>query len=238
MKNNIDNNEELQIVMECFVQTISEMREDITVIKENTSPNSNDNPADSPLTEDLLNKIADTVDNAKKAINEEDLKKFINIIISVTTQLQGDANKASAEFLNQKIAELNELVKKPSIVENRYSIDFKSSKTFIALIFLSLGLFCSLFGNYSQYQENRRLTDNDLKYRFVKMKNGILPNEITRLENFFYYPDSASIVKNIRKSVIDYEHRVQEQARKQEQKKRNEENIKRLNNEIQELNVE
>lgn len=100
MKNNIDNNEELQIVMEGFVQTISEIREDITVIKENTSPNNNDNPADSPLTADLLNKIADTVDNAKKAIDEEDLKKFINIIISVTTQLQEEANKASAEFLN------------------------------------------------------------------------------------------------------------------------------------------
>lgn len=43
-RNNIDNNEELQIVMEGFVQTISEMREDITVIKENTNPNGNDNP--------------------------------------------------------------------------------------------------------------------------------------------------------------------------------------------------
>lgn len=54
-------------------------------------------PFDSPLTADLLNKIADIVDNAKKAIDEEDLKKFINIIISVTTQLQEDANKASAD---------------------------------------------------------------------------------------------------------------------------------------------
>lgn len=237
MKNNIDNNQELQIVMEGFVQTISEMREDITVIKENTNPNSNDNPADSPLTADLLNKIADIVDNAKKAIDEEDLKKFLNIVISVTTELQEQANKVSAEFLNQKVAEINELVKQPSVVINKYSIDFKSSKIFIAIIFLSLSLFCSLLGNYSQYQENNRLTDNDLKYRFVKMKNGIVPNELTRLENFFFYSDSAYVVNNIRKSVIDYEHRLQEQVRKQEQKKQNEETIHQLDKEIEELNV-
>lgn len=159
-------------------------------------------------------------------------------MIATMRQLQNEANNSFSEFLNEKIAQLETVAKQPSIVKNQYTIDFKSSKAVIAIILFSLGLFGSLFGNYNQYQENSRLTDNDLKYRFVKMKNGILPNEITRLENFFYYPDSASVVKNIRKSVIDYEHRLQEHARKQEQKKQNEENIKRLDSEIQELNVE
>lgn len=159
-------------------------------------------------------------------------------MIATMRQLQDEANNSFSEFLNEKIARLEAISKQPSIVKNQYTIDFKSSKAVIAIVFLSLGLFCSLFGNYNQYQENSRLTDNDLKYRFVKMKNGILPNEITQLENFFYYPDSAYVVKNIRKSVINYEHRLQEQARKQEQKKQNEENIKRLDSEIQELNVE
>lgn len=232
MKN--DNiNTDLQLAIDAITQTLEEIKAELTKQNDNSQVDPH-----STLNTDLLNKISETIEQAKKTIDEEDLKKFLNIVISVTTELQERANKASAEFLNQKIAELKELVKQPTIIEKKYSIDFKSSKTVIAIVFLALSLFCSLFGNYNQYQENNRLTDNDLKYRFVKMKNGILPNEITRLENFFYYPDSASIVKNIRKSVIDYEHRVQEQARKQEQKKRNEENIKRLDNEIQELNVE
>lgn len=221
-------NMDIQLGIDAISQTVEEINRKLS-----NQPN-----PESALTADLLNKISETIEQAKKAIDEADLKKFLNIVISVTTELQERANKASAEFLNQKIVELKELAKQPTIIKKRYSIDFKSSKAVIAVVFLSLGLFCSLLGNYNQYQENSRLTDNDLKYRFVKMKNGILPNDITRLENFFYYPDSASIVKNIRKSVIDYEHRVQEQARKQEQKKRNEENIKRLDNEIQELNVE
>lgn len=227
-----EENIDIQIVFDGFAQTLEEIKSEL--IQQNYN---NQVDTQSALNTDLLNKIAETIEQAKKAIDEEDLKKFLNVVISVTTELQERANKVSAEFLNQKIAELKELVKQPTIIEKRYSIDFKSSKIFIAIIFLSLGLFCSLLGNYNQYQENNRLTDNDLKYRFVKMKNGISPNEITRLENFFFYSDSAYVVNNIRKSVIDYEHRLQEHARKQEQKKQNEETIHRLDKEIKELNV-
>lgn len=220
-------NRDIQLGIDAISQTVEEINRKLS-----NQPN-----PESALTADLLNKISETIEYAKKAIDEEELKNFLNVVISVTTELQERANKASAEFLNQKITELSELTKQPSVVVNKYSIDFKSSKTFIAIIFLSLGLFCSLFGNYNQYQENCQLTDNDLKYRFVKMKNGIVPNEITRLENFFFYPDSAYVVTNIRKSVIDYEHRLQEQARKQEQKKQNQETIHRLDEEIEKLNV-
>ncbi len=165
------------------------------------------------------------------------MKAYSTTIVATMRQLQDEANGSFSRFLNEKISALEKMAKQPSIVKNHYTIDFKSSKTFIAVIFLSLSLFCSLFGNYNQYQENSRLVQNDLKYRFIKMKNGILPDGITRLENFFYYSDSAYVVDNIRKSVIDFEHRLQEQTRKLEQKKQNEENIKRLDKEIDNLNI-
>ncbi|MBF0761697.1 hypothetical protein IR148_11640 [Dysgonomonas mossii] len=225
MNDKIDN---IQITMDGFSEILSEIMIEIRSLKKEDN-------GESALTTDLLNKIVQTIDESKKGVTGEELKAYTAAMIGTMRQLQDEANNSFSEFLNAKIAQLETVVKQPSIVKNQYTIDFKSSKTVIAIIFLSLGLFCSLFGNYNQYQENDRLTDNDLKYRFVKMKNGILPNEITRLENFFYYSDSAYIVSNIRKSVIDYEHRVQEQARKQEQKKQNEENIKRLDSEIQEL---
>lgn len=228
MNDKIDN---IQITMDGFSEILSEIMIEIRSFKKADK-------GESALTADLLNKIVQTIDESKKGVTGEELKAYTAAMIATMRQLQDEANNSFSEFLNEKIVQLEAISKQPSIVKNQYTIDFKSSKAVIAIILLSLGLFCSLFGNYNQYQENSRLTDNDLKYRFVKMKNGILPNEITRLENFFYYPDSASIVKNIRKSVINYEHRLQEQARKQEQKKQNEENIKRLDSEIQELNVE
>lgn len=227
MNDKIDN---IQITMDGFSEILSEIIIEIRSLKKADG-------GESALKVDLLNKIVQTIDEAKKSVTGEELKAYTAAMIATMRQLQDEANNSFSEFLNEKIAQLEAISKQPSIVKNQYTIDFKSSKTVIAIIFLSLGLFCSLFGNYNQYQENSRLTDNDLKYRFVKMKNGILPNEITRLENFFYYPDSASIVKNIRKSVINYEHRLQEQARKQEQKKQNEETIHRLDKEIKELNV-
>ncbi|MFT4073491.1 MAG: hypothetical protein QM654_16390 [Dysgonamonadaceae bacterium] len=87
-----------------------------------------------PLTADLLNKISETIEQAKKAINKEELKKLLNVVIIVTIELQERTNKASVEFLNQRIAELKELVKKPNIVKNRYSIDFMLSKTAVVFI--------------------------------------------------------------------------------------------------------
>lgn len=220
-----EENTDIQIVFDGFAQTLDEIKD---TIKKNPQ---------SALTTDLLNKIQNTIDQAKEGITPKELEKFGKELTDSIKELQKETDKSVSLSLNQKIAEINELVKQPSIVITKYSIDFKSSKIFIAIIFLSLGLFCSLFGNYNQYQENCKLTDNDLKYRFVKMKNGILPNEITRLENFFYYSDSAYVVKNIRKSVIDYEHRLQEHAQKQELKKQNEETIQKLDKEIKELDV-
>ncbi|MBD8347670.1 hypothetical protein [Dysgonomonas sp. HGC4] len=220
-----EENTDIQIVFDGFAQTLDEIKD---TIKKNPQ---------SALTADLLNKIQNTIDQAKEGITAKDLEKFGKELTDSIKELQKEGDKSVSLSMNQKVAEINELVRQPSIVINRYSIDFKSSKIFIAIIFLSLGLFCSLFGNYNQYQENCKLTDNDLKYRFVKMKNGILPNEITRLENFFYYSDSAYVVNNIRKSVIDYEHRLQEHARKQELKKQNEETIQKLDKEIEELDV-
>jgi hypothetical protein len=222
--------ENIQVTMDGFSEILSELKTEIQSSKKTDD-------GESALKIDLLNKIIQIIDESKKGITIEELKAYSSEVVATMRQLQDEANGSFSQFLNEKIVELDKIAKQPSIVKNHYTIDFKSSKTFIAVILISLGLLCSLFGNYNQYQENSRLTDNDLKYRFIKMKNGILPNEITRLENFFYYPDSAYVVDNIRKRVIDYEHRMEEQARKIEQKRQNEENITRLDKEIDNLNI-
>lgn len=228
MSDKIDN---IQITMDGFSEILSEIMIEIRSLKKADD-------GESALTTDLLNKIVQTIDESKKGVTGEELKACAAAMIATMRQLQDEATNSFSEFLNEKIAQLETVAKQPSLVKNQYTIDFKSSKAAIAIIFLSLGLFCSLFGNYNQYQENNRLTDNDLKYRFVKMKNGILPNEITRLENFFYYSDSAYVVNNIRKSVINYEHRLQEQARKLEEKRKSEETIDKLDKEIESLSTD
>lgn len=128
--------------------------------------------------------------------------KNINIILNVTTQLQEEAYKASAEFLNKKIAELNELVKKPSIVENRYLIDFKSSKTFITLIVLILGIEYWLYYNYDQFQKNKRLKYNDIRYRYVQIKGGVSQEHLLCLNKS--YAERYQYHDSIQSKVIDF----------------------------------
>jgi len=76
-----------------------------------------------------------------------------------------------------------------------YTIDFKSSKTFIAIILLCLGMGGLPYVNYSQYQENKQLRWNDVKYRYVQMKGGIITDDILYLNNSF------SISKQFRDSI-------------------------------------
>ncbi|PXV60031.1 hypothetical protein CLV62_13219 [Dysgonomonas alginatilytica] len=223
-------NQDLNMFMDGLEGILSEIRDELLKINQKNK----DSP-EASLSIDLLNRISDTIGQAKKAIDEEDLKKFINAVISVTTQLQEEANKASAEFLNQKIAELKELAKQPTIIERRYSIDFKSSRTFTAIVLVSLALLCSLLCNYNQYQSNNELTDADWKYRFVKMNGGIYTDDVFHLERMFGSPDSVKKVKGLKGQILDYEMKLREQIEKQELIDRNMRENEKLDSEIKML---
>lgn len=222
MKN--DNiNMDIQLGIDAISQTVEEINRKL----------SNQSNPESSLTADLLNKISETIEYAKKAIDEEDLKKFLNIVISVTTELQERANKASAEFLNQKVAEINELTKQPSVVINRYSVDFKSSKTFVAILILCLCIGISLYFNYNQLQENNRLKQNDIKYRYVQMKGGVSYDDIIYLNRSYmtrpYYRDS------IENKIVDFESLVRQKAYNESVKEQNEKDNKQINKKLKEL---
>lgn len=233
MKNSIENNEELQIVLDSFAQTLSEMREDISLIKSNTNPNNNSNPIDSPLTADLLNRIAETIDNAKKAIDEADLRKFINAVISVTTELQNRANKASAEFLNQKVAELKEIAKQPAIIENKDTIDLKSRKMWIVLVISVIFLVGSGIANYHQYQNNLQYEDNDIKYRYVQMKGGISYDDIIYLNKS--YTERPQFRDSIKSKVIEFESLIRQKSYIESVKEQKDKDSKLIDKRIIEL---
>lgn len=236
MKNNQDNissDEELQITLDAFSQTmfvvkdeLSEIKGELISVKENLQ--NNGDSGSKSLDIDLLNKILKTIDHAKKSIDLEDLKKFTTGVLGAQIQLQEEANNTFSQFLNEKIEELNSLAKQPSITKNEYSVDFRSSKTFIAMITISITLLVSSFINYNQYQSNQNLSDNDLKYRYIKMANGIMPEDLSRLENLFHYPDSAYVLNNIRKLIEEHEYKLKIQTEKLEQVRRMEQEIEKL----------
>lgn len=217
MKNNNQDNYELQIALEGFAQILQEIKEAVM------------NNPHSGLTADLLSKIQQTIDQSKKGITAEELKTFRNDLIDAIKKMQIEANESFIGFLNEKVEEMSQLSKRPTIVENRYSIDFKSSKMWIALVVVIFILIGSGIANYYQYQNKLQYVDNDLKYRYIKMVKGIDSNTLFRLERIFNSPDSIKTVKNIRVHIADYEQRLKEKIQKEEQKERLEKEIDNLN---------
>lgn len=214
-------NTDMQIMFDGFAQTLEEIRE--AVMK---------NPQ-SALTADLLNKIQQTIDQSKKGITPEELAVFGEELINSIKALQQEANESVAEFLNQKVEELREIAKQPSVVINKYSIDFKSSKTFIAIIFLFLGMGGSLYFNYNQFQENKTLKINDIKYRYVQMKGGVSYDDIVYLNKS--YTQRLSYQDSIKSNILEFESLVRQMVYNQSVNSQNEKENSQIDKRLKEL---
>jgi len=214
-------NSDIQITLEGFAQILQEIKEVVI------------NNPQSALTADLLIKIQQTIDQSKKGITAEELEVFRNELINSIRQIQEDANDKFSNFLNQKIEELREIAKQPAIIENRYSIDFISSKTVIAIIILCLSIGISSYFNYNQSQENKRLKHNDIKYRYVQMKGGVSFNDITYLNES--YAQRPQYRDSIRSKVIEFEKLIRQKVYNESVTEKNEENNKRIDKRLKEL---
>lgn len=212
---------DMQIVFDGFAQTLEEIKE--AVMK---------NPQ-SALTTDLLNKIQLTIDQSKKAIDEEDLKRFLSAVINAAIDLREKSDKAFAEFLNQKIEELRDIAKQPNVVINKYSIDFKSSKAFIAIILLLIGMGGSLYFNYNQFQENKVLKINDTKYRYVQMKGGVSYDDIVYLNKS--YAERPQYRDSIKSNILEFESLVRQMVYNQSVNILNEKENKQIDKRLKEL---
>ena len=71
--------------------------------------------------------------------------------------------------------------------EHVFGLDFKNSKTAITLCSMGFVLLFSLIGNFRQMQQNSQLSDNDLKYRHIKMYGEANQEKLMDLETVFTY---------------------------------------------------
>lgn len=72
----------------------------------------------------------------------------------------------------------------------------------IMLLIIALCLF------YKQWEQNSKLKDNDLKYRYVLMKSGLTAGRIEWLEDSFLNNKDSFLIK-----LLEYEDHVQKQAK-------------------------
>ena len=82
---------------------------------------------------------------------------------------------------------------------------------------------CHVYDNSASFgrqclavQEEHGLSDNDLKYRLIKMYGGISGNQLDTLEVIFHRDRDKTVIKNIRNDVEDFEYRTRIRAEKLE----------------------
>ncbi len=95
------------------------------------------------------------------------------------------------------------------------------SGMFAMIVVLAVALYFAKQPDYNRI-------DNDLKYRYIKMKGEATPNNISELENIFELNRDNDKMCQVRKGVEAYGHAVRKQATLAEQARLNEHAAKEL----------
>lgn len=155
---------------------------------------------------------------------EEILTKSIVTGLGTAFEKRDEWDAEKRETLQAIEAKIDEIGKESRTVirkEHILSLDFKNSKTVISLCSMGLVLLFSLVGNFWQMRQNGQLSDNDLKYRHIKMYGEANQEKLMVLETLFTYQRDEQQIALIREQVETYERLVKEQAEKTEQARLN-----------------
>ncbi|KOH45958.1 hypothetical protein [Sunxiuqinia dokdonensis] len=97
------------------------------------------------------------------------------------------------------------------LARHQRQLKLKSKSVIMAFVFLFLLFTVSLIGNIYQRNELTRVSDNDLKYRYIKMVGGINADELSKLEELFHINKDKELIREIREQVEKFERENPEQ---------------------------
>lgn len=146
-----------------------------------------------------------------------------------------EKNASTTSELTERLAEIIRQARQPVINERRLTIDIVSKETvslFVGMMIIISGLSAWL---YFATRPNYDRIDNDLKYRYIKMKGEATSERISELENIFEINRDNDRIRQISKDVEEYERAVKEKAALDEQARLRLLEAEKLNNEVKKL---
>lgn len=156
--------------------------------------------------------------------------------VSETNELIRERFQKQQEQLHEFQQKLEKQKDKPLPVQKHlHSIEFKSSKVVITLVSLGVALLCSMSYNIYQFSANSRLSDNDIKFRYIKAFGGITSENLLRLETIFEYEPDKQKQHSLRKIVEEHEQRIKQRARDLEQARVKEAKAEQLRKEAESI---
>lgn len=108
----------------------------------------------------------------------------------------------------------------PRITQHRISLAIESQGVFWSMIGMmtTIAVLCMLL--YQTAKPNYVRIDNDLKYRYIKMKGEASPDRIAELEDLFELNRDNAKIHQIKKDVEEYEQTIRRKILLEEQARR------------------
>ena len=189
-----------------------------------------------------LSKLVESLANAKSdqpvlpiIPQQVDLSELENHA-SLTNELIKEGFQKQQEQLDELGQKLEKQQNKPLPVQKHlHTIELKSSKMVIALISLGVALFSSVCYNVYQFSANSRLSNNDIKFRYIKAFGEITPENLLKLETIFEYEPDKQKLHSIRQMVEEHEQRVEQRARELEEARLKESQAEQLRKEAESI---
>lgn len=170
-----------------------------------------------------LSKLVESLANAKSdppvlpIIPQVDLSE-LESHVTETNKLIKEGLQKQQEQLHEFQKKLEKQKDKPLPVQKHlHSIELKSSKVVITLVSLDIALLCSMSCNIYQFSANSRLSNNDIKFRYIKVFGEITSENLLKLETIFEYEPDKQKQYSLRKMVEEHEQRIKQRARDLEQ---------------------
>ena len=124
------------------------------------------------------------------------------------------------------------------IVQHRISLAIESKGVFWAMIGMmsAIVLLCTML--YWTAKPNYDRIDNDLKYRYIKMKGEALPDRLAELEEVFELNRDNAKIRQMKRDVEEYERTIRRKIILEEQARLKEQEAEKLDNKAAKLRGE
>lgn len=211
-----------------FIHTLDAVYNLCSEIKElvdvGTEEQENDGNEGFVLLSDNLQRLQSEIMEMKIGLSsdmerQEKLRTTINLRLKEIKEVYSVLSITNRKIFAEQERISNELQRLQSLkVQNNHThvIDFKTSRPFLWQTVMTMIILFLLVGNVYQFKQNLNLSDNDLKYRLIKMYGGISGNELDTLEVVFHRDRDKTVIRNIRHEVEDFEYRICVRAEKLE----------------------
>ena len=126
----------------------------------------------------------------------------------------------------------------PRIMQHRISLAIESKGVFWTMtgMMTTIVLLCTML--YWTASPNYDRIDNDLKYRYFKMKGEATSDRIAELEKIFEQHRDNAKIREMKRDVEDYERTIKRKVQLEEQARRKEREAEKLDNKATKLKGE